>query len=99
MSRMQSLYTTIKRPLITEKSFLRQAEANTYVFQVDRRASKDDVRSAVEALFDVEVESVRTLVVRGKVKRFGRSTGKRPNWKKAYVKVREGQTIPIFEGA
>ena len=89
----------IKRPLVTEKSFSVQAEENVYAFAVDVRASKNDVRRAVEALFDVEVLGVRTLIMRGKVKRFGRSFGKRPNWKKAYVQVAAGQTIPVFEGA
>ena len=93
------IYDVIKRPLVTEKSFGLQATENIYAFDVDRRATKDDVRRAVEQLFGVVVLSVRTAIVRGKVKRFGRTLGKRRNWKKAYVKIKPGQTIPIFEGA
>ncbi len=93
------VYEVIRRPLVTEKSFNNQADGNVYVFEVDKSAGKQEVRRAVEKLFDVNVQSVRTLVVRGKVKRFGRTLGKRPNWKKAYVQVEAGQTIPIFEGA
>ncbi|RMF13246.1 MAG: 50S ribosomal protein L23 [Candidatus Dadabacteria bacterium] len=94
-----NLYNVIRRPLVTEKSFTAQGEENVYVFEVDRRAGKNEIRRAVEQLFDVQVVSVRTLIVRGKVKRFGRTLGKRPNWKKAYVQVVPGQTIPVFEGA
>jgi len=95
----RDLYQVIQRPLITEKSFAEQAEENVYVFQVTATASKRDIRRAVEKAFSVDVKDVRTLVVRGKVKRFGRTIGKRPNWKKAYVRLPAGQTISVFEGA
>lgn len=94
-----TIYDVIRRPLVTEKSFAHQAGNNTYAFEVHLRAGKDDVRRAAEELFGVEVVGVRTLIVRGKAKRFGRTLGKRPNWKKAYIEVKAGQTIPVFEGA
>ena len=93
-----TVYEILRRPLVTEKSFAEQSSTNTYMFEVHLRATKDDVRAAVEKLFDVSVTDVRTLVVRGKSKRFGRRLGKRPNWKKAYIQLKPGQTLPVFEG-
>ena len=90
----------VKRPLIlTEKgSTLRETE-NQYMFEVDRRASKHDVRNAVESLFQVNVEGVNTMIVRGKMKRMGRTWAKTRNWKKAIVTLAEGESIDFFEGA
>jgi large subunit ribosomal protein L23 len=85
------------RPLITEKSSSRLAE-RTYAFEVSLDAAKGDVHSAIEQFFGVEVASVRTLVVRGKVKRAGRHMGKRKNWKKAYVTLTPGHSLNFFEG-
>lgn len=93
-----TLYDILRRPLVTEKSFAEQSATNTYLFEVHLKASKDDVRRAVEKLYDVAVADVRTLVVRGKAKRFGRLLGKRPNWKKAYIQLKPGQSLPVFEG-
>lgn len=93
-----TIYQILQRPIVTEKSFAEQAASNTYMFEVHLKASKDDVRLAVEKLFDVSVADVRTLVVRGKSKRFGRRLGKRPNWKKAYIQLKPGQSLPVFEG-
>jgi large subunit ribosomal protein L23 len=88
----------IKGPLITEK-LDRAREANRqYAFVVDRKATKHDVERAVTQLFKVTVEGVRTFVVRGKVKRVGRSIGKRSNFKKALVTLKEGDKIELFEG-
>jgi large subunit ribosomal protein L23 len=87
----------IKRPVaLTEKASRIKADHNQVVFEVDRSANKIQIRSAVETLFGVKVLSVNTLVQRGKVKRMGRSTGQRHNWKKAIVTLREGDDISFF---
>lgn len=88
----------IKGPLITEKLDKAREKFRQYSFIVDRKATKHDVARAVEELFKVQVEGVRTNVARGKVKRVGRSMGKRPNYKKAIVTLREGDKIELFEG-
>lgn len=89
----------ILRPLITEKSTQQKEEGNQYVFEVDRHSNKIEIRSAVEHLFKVKVNNVRTVNVLGKMKRLGRRYGKRPDWKKAIVTLREGDRIDFFEGA
>lgn len=88
----------IKGPLITEKLDQAREQFQKYAFIVDRKATKHDVARAVSNLFKVTVEDVRTLIVRGKVKRVGKSMGKRPNWKKAVVTLKEGDKIELFEG-
>ena len=88
----------VKAPLVTEKLDTMREEHRVYAFEVDRRANKHDIRTAVEKLFSVHVEDVRTSVVRGKTKRVGMAQGQQPNWKKALVKLREGDKIEIFEG-
>jgi len=88
----------IKGPLITEKLDRAREKFRHYSFLVDRDATKHDVAHAVQTLFNVHVEAVRTTIVRGKVKRVGRSMGKRPNYKKAIVTLREGDKIDLFEG-
>ncbi len=89
----------VKRPLITEKSERGREVAQQYAFEVHRDATKIQVKTAVEKLFGVHVTAVRTAIARGKNKRVGRSVGRRPNWKKAIVTLREGETISLFEGA
>lgn len=90
----------IKRPVaLTEKASRLKLTNNQVVFEVDRSANKIQIRSAVEALFGVKVTSVNTLLQRGKVKRMGRSFGKRHNWKKAIVTLREGDDISFFSEA
>ncbi|MCE2403613.1 MAG: 50S ribosomal protein L23 [Dehalococcoidia bacterium] len=84
-------------PLITEKSTILQ-ERGKYAFQVDRRANKVEIKSAVEATFDVKVVSVNVIMVRGKSKRFGPRFKKRPDTKKALVSLRPGDRIQIIEG-
>lgn len=87
----------IKTPLVTEKS-TDVKENNWYVFSVDRKSNKSEIKDSVEKIFGVKVEKVRTLVTPGKVvKRYGRDVGKRSAVKKAYVKLKEG-TIELFEG-
>lgn len=89
----------IRRPLITEKSTDQKELYHQYVFEVDRDANKIEIQMAVEQLFKVKVRNVRTCNVLGKVKRLGRKFGKRPDWKKAVVTLREGDRIEFFEGA
>ena len=88
----------IRRPLITEKSTIERELQNIVTFEVDLRANKTEIRRAVEALFDVQVLGVRTSRVRGKKRRVGRNTGYKPSWKKARVRLREGDSIEFFEG-
>lgn len=108
---MRAAQQVIKRPLLTEKSArLREtggastapAEGEAYsqkvLFEVARDANKIEIRSAIEQLFKVTVTDVRTLVVRGKVKRVGRFQGQRPSWKKAFVTLKPGDNIEFFEG-
>jgi len=94
---MAELHDILIRPLVTEKSTHLSEEQNTYVFEVGRSANKHQIKTAVESLFGVSVSDVRTLNVRGKMKRFGRFTGKRSNWKKAYVTLADGDFLNFFE--
>ncbi|MCK9229939.1 MAG: 50S ribosomal protein L23 [Syntrophales bacterium] len=95
---MMELYSVIKRPLITEKSTILREQDNAYVFEIDRSATKIDVRRAVEKIFKVRVADVRTVNMRGKTKRRGRIVGRRNHWKKAIVTLAPGNTIELFEG-
>jgi large subunit ribosomal protein L23 len=95
---MPTLHRTIVRPLITEKSSAAYQDRGEYTFEVHVDASKPQIRSAIEQLFGVKVVDVWTSNQRGKEKRMGKTVGKRPNWKKAIVKLRAGDTIEIFEG-
>jgi len=94
-----NIHEVIRGPLITEKSTDLKEAHRTLCFKVARSATKTEVRKAVEQLLSVKVASVRTAVVRGKVKRYGRFEGKRPDWKKAFVTLREGEKmVEFFEG-
>ncbi len=95
---MPTLHRTIVRPIVTEKSSVAYQERGEYTFEVHPDATKTAIRQAVEQLWGVKVTGVWTSNQRGKEKRMGRTTGRRPNWKKAIVKLREGDTIPVFEG-
>jgi len=86
----------IIRPISTEKSAMAEAERNEYTFEVGLSATKIEVKEAVQSLFGVKVQAVRTQVVRGKMKRFGRYYGKRPNWKKAIITLAEGEELSAF---
>jgi len=91
-------YQIIVRPLLTEKSTWLKDVNREVCFEVDRRANKIEIKRAVEQLFKVKVERVRTQNKRGKVRRVGRSEGKKKDWKKAYVKLKEGEKmIEFFE--
>ena len=94
---MNELRDILRRPLITEKSAYQMNLENTYLFEVGLESNKLQIKDAVERYFGVEVTDVRTLIVRGKSKRFGRHIGKRSNWKKAYVKLAEGHSLNFFE--
>jgi large subunit ribosomal protein L23 len=96
---MKEAQKIIRRPLITEKSTRQKEEGRQYVFEVHRDANKIEIQSAVERLFKVTVLQVRTSNVLGKVKRLGRRYGKRPDWKKAIITLKEGDRIDFFEGA
>jgi large subunit ribosomal protein L23 len=90
----------IRRPVVTEKTTLLREDSRTLVFEVAAGATKVDIKHAVEKLLGSKVEAVRTAIAHGKVKRQGRFVGRRSDWKKAYVKLREGEKIPEFlEGA
>ena len=89
----------IRKPLVTEKSTRQKEEARQYAFEVRRDANKIEIQFAVERLFKVKVLQVRTSNILGKVKRLGRRYGKRSDWKKAIVTLREGDRIDFFEGA
>jgi large subunit ribosomal protein L23 len=91
------IYDVIKKPLVTEKTATEKDANNVVAFVVDRDANKIEIKQSVEKLFKVEVTSVKTINVAGKVKRVGKSTGKRSNWKKAYVTLKEGSNIDFFE--
>ena len=86
------------RPLVTEKSTSALGTDRTYAFEVGMAANKIQISNAIEAFYGVEVDDVRTMVVRGKVKRFGKHFGKRSNWKKAYVTLSEGHELNLYEG-
>ena len=91
------IYEIIKRPVITEKSSLMAAELNQYVFEVDTRANKIQIKEAVESIFDVDVVKVATIIMPLKRSRRGRKYYQRsPEWKKAIVTLPKGQTIPLF---
>ena len=96
---MKEAQKIIRRPLITEKSTRQKEESRQYVFEVHRDANKIEIQSAVERLFKVKVLQVRTSNVLGKIKRLGRRYGKRPDWKKAIITLKEGGRIDFFEGA
>ena len=93
---MPTLYTTIRRPLITEKGLAVKETEGTLVFDVSPDATKTEVKHAVEALFKVKVAAVRTSNVAGKERRRGRYAGFRPDWKKAYVRLKEGEKMPEY---
>lgn len=82
-------------PIISEKSAVAADQNNQFVFKVRQSATKLQIKQAVELMFSVKVDSVRVLNVKGKIKRFGRSLGKRSDWKKAYVKLQSGHTIEL----
>ncbi len=91
-------YDIIKRPIVTEKTSTQKETANQVTFEVDRKANRIEIMRAIERIFNVRVDTVRTMQVRGKFKRRGRVLGKRRDWKKAIVTLRPGERIEFFEG-
>lgn len=94
---MRNVYDVIRRPIISEKSTALAEVGNRYAFEVAVQANKQEIKDAVQRLFNVKVREVRTMVVHGKMKRVGRFETKRPNWKKAIVTLNEGQKIDFFQ--
>ena len=93
---MKNLHDVLRRPLITEKSSLLKETQRTVCFEVHQQATKAEIKKAVETFFGSKVEDVRVSNVHGKVKRQGRYVGKRPDWKKAYVVLKEGEKMVEF---
>jgi len=93
-----NIYSIIKKPVVTEKSTIARDEENKYLFEVDRGATKIDIRNAVEKIFKVTVLNVHTITVSGKKKRVGRVVGRRRSWKKAVVTLAPGSSIEVHEG-
>jgi large subunit ribosomal protein L23 len=94
------LTDVIRRPLITEKTSIQREDGRTLVFHVAAQANKTEIKQAIERLLGSKVEGIRTSIAHGKVKRQGRFAGRRSDWKKAYVRLREGEKMPEFlEGA
>jgi len=92
------LEQVLVKPLLTEKSSIETEATNRYVFKVQTKANKYQIKDAVEKMFDVKVINVKTAVLPGKVKRVGKSMKKTSSWKKAYVKIQDGQKIELFKG-
>jgi large subunit ribosomal protein L23 len=93
---MPTLFEVIRRPLITEKGLAVKETEGTLVFDVAPEATKTEVKQAVEALFKVKVENVRTANVLGKERRRGKFSGYKPDWKKAYVRLKSGEKMPEY---
>jgi large subunit ribosomal protein L23 len=93
---MPTTYSVIRRPLITEKGLTAKEAESTLVFEVDAKASKTEVKQAVELLFKVKVFTVRTANFAGKERRRGKFSGYRPDWKKAYVRLKAGEKMPEY---
>ncbi len=91
-----TIYDIIKRPIVTEKGVIKKDEERTLCFEVATEANKVQVKQAVETLFKVKVDTVRTAIFEGKLRRRGRFSGYRSSWKKAYVRLKPGQKVPEY---
>lgn len=91
-------YNIVKCPVVSEKSNIQKAVSNQLTFEVDSTANRIEIKKAIQSLFNVKVDSVRTMQVKGKYKQRGRIIGKRRDWKKAIVKLKPGERIEILEG-
>jgi large subunit ribosomal protein L23 len=96
---MKNQFGFISKPYITEKVLLMNEEQNKVVFKIDKTVNKIELKKAIESIFNVTVEAINTLNIRGKKKRLGKWEGRRADWKKAIVTLKEGDTIEYFEGA
>ncbi len=92
-----NIYDVIKKPLVTEKTTLEKDSKNIIAFEVDKNANKIEIKEAVEKIFKVDVLEINTANIAGKRKRSGKNVGKRTNWKKAYVTMKEGSNVDFFE--
>ncbi|MBN1292214.1 MAG: 50S ribosomal protein L23 [Candidatus Latescibacteria bacterium] len=88
----------IRRPVITEKATWQKEKSNKYVFEVSKDCNKIEIKSAIERLFGVTVKNIQTSTTHGKIRSRGRFSGKRPDWKRAIVQLKDGDTIEFFEG-
>lgn len=95
---IRDMRTILKSNITTERTALLREQNNEYVFEVDRRATKHQIKQAVEQAFKVKVDDVRTMVAAGKPRRVGRFEGKTSTWKKAFVRLKKNEVITIFEG-
>lgn len=95
---MRDAREVIIRPVVTERSTIMADEQDAFTFIVANDANKIEIKQAIEALFDVRVRSVNTMRYRGKLRRMGRNIGRRPGYKKAIVKLVEGERIDVYEG-
>jgi large subunit ribosomal protein L23 len=95
---MKDITKIIKRPIVTEKGTSLREEHNQVLFAVDKDANKIEIKQAIETLFNVHVEEVRTMNIKGKQKRFGMRSYVRSDWKKAVVTLRDGESIEFYEG-
>ncbi len=93
---MSTLYEVIKRPIVTEKGVTKKDAERTLCFEVAAEANKTEIRNAIQTLFKVKVEDVRTTTTAGKLRRRGRFSGYRADWKKAYVKLKAGEKMPEY---
>lgn len=93
---MHTVYDVIKRPIVTEKGVAKKDDERTLCFEVAAQANKTEIRHAVERVFKVKVEDVRTSITAGKLRRRGRFAGYRSDWKKAYVRLKAGEKIPEY---
>jgi len=91
-------HAIIKRPIVSEKSTMQREVSNQFSFEVDRKANRVEIKKAIQSLFSVQVDGVRTLQIKGKYKQRGRIIGKRRDWKKAIVTLKPGERIEFFEG-
>ena len=91
----RDVFSVIRRPLLTERTTWLRDQRNQYAFEVIPEATKGDIKRAVQEVFKVKVDRVRTMIVFGKVRRMGRSQGRRPDWKKALVTLKPGQKIEL----
>ena len=95
----KEIYNTIVRPLLTERSTILKEKFNQYLFETSLTSTKPEIKKAIEDLFKVTVEDVRTMVVRGKFRRFGKGGGMKSDWKKAFVTLKAGQKIDFADQA
>ena len=91
-------HAIIKRPIVSEKSTMQKEVSNQLSFEVDKKANRIEIKKAIQSLFSVQVDAVRTLQIKGKYKQRGRIIGKRRDWKKAIVTLKPGERIEFFEG-